>query len=77
MDNPDPEKSKIARDEGFLIRTRVNTELDISDERYEKNTNTGSQGKPQFYHRYNFEKSNFVWPWVRLCVASAESWSTV
>ena len=49
MDNPDPEKSKIAREEGFLIRTRVNTELDITDERYEKNTNTGSQGKLRFW----------------------------
>ena len=27
MDTPNPEDSKIAQDEGFLIRTRVNTAL--------------------------------------------------
>ena len=33
MDGPNPTESKIARDEGFIIRTRMNTVNGHSDQR--------------------------------------------
>ena len=42
MDGPNPTESKIARDEGFIIRTRMNTVNGHSDQRDQVK---GSQNK--------------------------------
>ena len=44
MDEPNASRSLIAQGEGFLTRTRVNTELIFDDDaRYEENLETKSQ----------------------------------
>ena len=58
MDGPNPEASRIAREEGYLIRTRMNTIMEATDERDERNIESGSQ-ITSFDQRYDYSWSLF------------------